>query len=110
MAGNSGVGGPGLDRYQRVMYGIAMVFGRYMWSRLDAVAAARHWGDLPEGTWGARAWQSLRWAENVFQLGSLLNFIVFMRVGTYRCTSPSPLALIFTLTLLNVIVFTQVRI
>eukprot|EP00884_Botryococcus_braunii_P014436 jgi/Botrbrau1/22994/Bobra.0030s0058.1 len=66
------------------MYGAVLILGRYAWSRLDALAAARHWGDFPEGTWEARAWQALRWGENVFQISSVLNFLVFLRFGKYR--------------------------
>jgi hypothetical protein len=48
------------------------------------VAAAQHWGDLPERSWGRRAWVAMRGAETVFKAASLLNFLVFLRFGRYR--------------------------
>ena len=48
------------------------------------VAAAQHWGDLPEGSLGRRAWAAMRSAETAFKAASLLNFLVFLRYGRYR--------------------------
>lgn len=59
--------------------------------RTDQVAAAQHWGDLPEGSWGRRAWAAMRSAETAFKAASLLNFLVFLRYGHYR-RAPRPVA------------------
>ena len=47
--GRSGLEGAGLDRTQRGLYGLGVVFLRYMWARADQFSAAQHWGDLPRG-------------------------------------------------------------
>ena len=47
--GRSGLEGPGLNRTQRTLYGLGVVFLRYLWARADQFSAAQHWGDLPRG-------------------------------------------------------------
>jgi len=54
------------------------------WGVPGQVAAAQHWGDLPERSWGRRAWVAMRGAETVFKAASLLNFLAFLRFGRYR--------------------------
>ena len=78
--------GPGPNKGQQMLYGLAMVLGRYAWGRLDQMAAAQQWqdGTAPGTTQRRRLWVAVRWAETVFKLGSLANFIVFLRYGKYR--------------------------
>ncbi len=47
--GRSGLEGAGLSRCQRGLYGLGVVFLRYLWARADQFSAAQHWGDLPRG-------------------------------------------------------------
>ncbi len=80
----TGVEGPGLTRWQRVLYGAGTVFLRYAWARAEHAAIAQHWGDRPEAHWSWRAWQLLRGVETGYKLLSLLNFLAFLRHGKYR--------------------------
>lgn len=85
VAGRSGMEGPGPKKGQQTLYGLAMVLGRYAWGRLDQMAAAQQWQDgTAPGTQRRSLWVAVRWAETVFKLGSLANFIVFLRYGKYR--------------------------
>ncbi|KAK9845945.1 hypothetical protein WJX81_006604 [Elliptochloris bilobata] len=84
LGGRTGVEGPGLSCWQRGLYGVGSVFLRYAWARADQIAAAQHWGDLPLGSRGRRAWAAMRSAETAFRAASLLNFLVFLRYGRYR--------------------------
>jgi Pex2 / Pex12 amino terminal region len=85
--GRTGVGGPGLSRRQRALYGLGMVFARYGWTRLSRLAAARHWGDLPLGSAGNAAWRAMRAAEKAHKLATLANFLAFLLDGKYRCAA-----------------------
>ena len=84
LGGKTGVEGPGLSFWQRSCHGLGTVLARYVWGRLDSLAAAYHWGDLPEGSLGRRGWQIMRRAETYFKVASLVNFLVFLRYGKYR--------------------------
>ena len=52
--------GPGLTKWQRASWGLTFVFGRYLWGRLDSVAAAYHWGDQPEGSLAHTGWRAMQ--------------------------------------------------
>ena len=51
LAQRTGVEGPGLSLWQRSLYGLWAVAGRYWASRAEAWAAAEHWLDAPSSSW-----------------------------------------------------------
>ncbi|KAL6771704.1 hypothetical protein ACKKBG_A27485 [Auxenochlorella protothecoides x Auxenochlorella symbiontica] len=78
----SGVGGPGLARSQKAMYGLGAVLLRYAWARTGHAAASG--GSDGDGGWRATAWQVMRRAETAYRLAALVNAIAFLRAGKYR--------------------------
>ena len=48
-------------------------------------AAVRHWGDTSQGSWRQAGWAALRRAESGYRAAALLNLLVFLRTGKYRC-------------------------
>jgi len=48
MWGRSGLEGPGLNKRQKVLYGLGAVFLRYVWARADQAVASQHWGAEPQ--------------------------------------------------------------
>ncbi len=86
--GRTGLEGEGLTIAQRSLYGLGVVLLRYLWCRTDQLAANQHWGDAPPRTWPRVLWRGMRWAENGFKVASLLNFLLFLRFGKYRCAEP----------------------
>jgi len=48
MWGRSGLEGPGLNKRQKVLYGLGAVFLRYIWARADQAVASQHWGAEPQ--------------------------------------------------------------
>ena len=83
-AGRTGVEGAGLRRRQAAMYGLGLVVVQYIWNRADVVAAAHHWGEQDDPAWAHALWRGMRWTETAFKLGSLANFLAFLRYGKYR--------------------------
>lgn len=80
----TGLEGPGLTRFQKLGYCLALVGGRYGWARFQTISAFRQWGDSEQSSWGRKAWVSLQRAENVFQVASFVNLLFFLRTGRYR--------------------------
>ena len=84
VGGRSGIEGPGLSKWQRGLWGLGTVFMQYVWTRMDQVAAAQHWGDIDSTPAVQRAWSMMRSCETALNMASLLNFLVFLRQGKYR--------------------------
>lgn len=80
----TGLEGPGLTRYQKIGYCLAMVGGRYGWARLQMISAFRRWGDSGQSSWRHKAWVLLQKAENVYKAASFVNLLLFLRTGRYR--------------------------
>ena len=62
---------------------------RYVWSRAEEALTNRHWASLHERSWVHAAWRGMAWGGSAFHVASLLNFLVFLRQGVYRC-APLP--------------------
>ena len=78
--GRTGVDGQSLSLRQRTALGVAYVFGRYAWTRLETIAAAYHWVDQPQASRTFHIWQLMQWSETGCKLASLANFLVFSAV------------------------------
>lgn len=82
--GRTGVEGPGLTRWQKGLWGFGTVFVQYAWSRLDQIAAAYYWEDPDTPSLAQKVWLLARRCENLLNLASLANFVVFLYEGKYR--------------------------
>eukprot|EP00250_Pteridium_aquilinum_P006359 c16301_g1_i1 orf=514-1479(-) len=80
----TGLEGPGLTKFQKIGYCVALVGGRYGWARLQMISAFRRWGDSGQSTWRRTAWSWLQKAENVYKAASFVNLLIFLRSGCYR--------------------------
>lgn len=80
----TGMEGPGLTRFQKLGYCLALVGGRYGWTRLQMMSAFRQWGGSGQSSWGHKLWVLLQKVENVFKAASFVNFLFFLRTGRYR--------------------------
>ena len=83
--GRTGVEGQPLTPSQRAAYGLATVGGRYLWTRFSLLAAAQHWGDAPVDSWMSTGWSMLMRVETALKLATVVNLVIFLRHGTYRC-------------------------
>ncbi|KAL3690859.1 hypothetical protein R1sor_004510 [Riccia sorocarpa] len=86
MAGKvrTGLEGPGLSRFQKLSYCVAMVGGRYGWNRLQNLSAFQRWGDSDRSSWSRRAWGLLQRFESIYKAASFVNLVVFLHTGRYR--------------------------
>lgn len=82
--GRTGTEGPGLSRQQVLLYGLGLVAVRYVWTRAGVAAAARHYAETEAPPWAGSLWRAMHWVETAFKLGSLANFLAFLRYGKYR--------------------------
>jgi peroxin-2 len=81
----SGVGGPGLSRRQRVLYGAGAVFLRYVWQRASQAASnARFNTNNSSNSTSVRVWEGMKAAEAGYRIAALLNFFIFLKTGKYR--------------------------
>jgi peroxin-2 len=80
----SGVGGPGLSRRQRVLYGAGAVFVRYAWQRASQAAANARFNTNNSSSTSVRVWEGMKAAEAGYRIAALLNFFIFLKTGRYR--------------------------
>ncbi|KAG6552426.1 hypothetical protein Mapa_005987 [Marchantia paleacea] len=81
----NGLEGPGLTKFQKLSYCLAMVGGRYGWNRLQNLSAFQRWGDSDRSSWARRAWGFLQKSESMYKVACFFNLIVFLHTGRYRC-------------------------
>ena len=68
-----------------MLYGLGMVLVRYLWTRADLVTSAHHWGEQENAAWSRALWRAMRWTETAYKVGTVANFLAFLRYGQYRC-------------------------
>mmetsp|Transcript_39281 Transcript_39281/g.63717 ORF Transcript_39281/g.63717 Transcript_39281/m.63717 type:complete len:324 (+) Transcript_39281:30-1001(+) len=73
-----------LGRAQRVLYGVLVIGGRWLWSRLNVVSTNHGWGDRPENDWRRRAWVALHHFETLYKVASIINLVLFLYNGRFR--------------------------
>ncbi|KAG9327306.1 hypothetical protein KVV02_007082 [Mortierella alpina] len=73
-----------LTKAQKITYGVVTVGGQYVMERLNRMATAQGWGELPEDNIKRKAWNVLQKGGSVFRIVSLLNFLAFLYAGKYR--------------------------
>ena len=82
-----GLGGPWPGAWQRGLYGVGALLGRYAWARVDEAATASHWARLNQAHWVHALWRALQWAGSAWRVAVLFNFLAFLRWGSYRHAS-----------------------
>ncbi|KAJ0724737.1 putative transcription factor C2H2 family [Helianthus annuus] len=80
----TGLEGPGLTVYQKILYCVATVGGQYIWTRLQSFSAFRQWGDSEQRTLARRAWLIVQRIEGLYKAASFTNLLVFLFTGRYR--------------------------
>lgn len=86
----SGVGGPGLTRRQRVLYGAGAVFLRYAWQRASQAATNARFNtnnnnnNNTSTSTSVRVWEGMKAAEAGYRIAALFNFFIFLKTGKYR--------------------------
>lgn len=80
----TGLEGPGLTKFQKLAYCLAVVGGRYGWARLQMILSFLRWGDSGQSTWRSTVWLWLQKIENMYKAASFVNLLIFLRTGRYR--------------------------
>ncbi|KAG8067647.1 hypothetical protein GUJ93_ZPchr0005g16318 [Zizania palustris] len=79
----TGLEGPGLSVYQKILYCISTVGGQYIWSRMQSFSAFRRWGDSEQRPLARHAWGLVKHAEGLYRASSFFNLLLFLYGGRY---------------------------